>query len=120
MDKWQAIHKFWSGFGIPAYEQSSVPDNAQFPYITYTASAADFERVVQLTATIWYRSTSLAEISKKTDEIARALTPYKIIKIDGGYVFIAQGSPFAQPAPSEDYEIKGKYIVAQAEFFTGY
>ena len=35
MNKEQAIHFFWSQFGLPAYDENSVPDDAQMPYITY-------------------------------------------------------------------------------------
>ena len=120
MDKFQAIHGLWASFGLPAYEQTSVPDDAQYPYITYEPSVSDFENVVSLSGKLWYQSTSLAAISQKTEEIARAVSPYKIIPIDGGYVHITQGSPFAQPIPGEKDTIKGKYIYMQAEFFTNY
>ena len=35
MDKAQALHSFWSGFGLTAYDENTVPDGAQLPYITY-------------------------------------------------------------------------------------
>ena len=120
MDKWQAIYTFWSSFGIPAYDSTSVPKDAQYPYITYEPSVAGFENVISLPGKIWYRSTSLVGISQKVEEIAKAISPYTRIPVDGGYLFISPGVPFAQPAPSEDDNIKGKYINIQAEFFTNY
>ena len=119
-DKWQAIHSFWSGFNIPAYDENSVPDDSVMPYITYTAAVGEFESVVQLTASVWYNSTSWAEISQKVDEIAQSVEQYLMIPIGGGYVYLGKGSPFAQRMPDEDDRVKRVYIVMQAEFFSRY
>jgi len=35
MTKAAALHQFFSGFGMDAYTDSSVPDDAVFPYLTY-------------------------------------------------------------------------------------
>ena len=128
-DKWQAIHNFWSGFGIPAYDESSVPEYIYIngeriknepPYITYNAVIGEFEQVVQLTASVWYKSTSWAEISQKVDEIAQGVDQHKLIPINGGYMYIAKGSPFAQRMQDENDLIRRIYIVMQAEFFSRY
>lgn len=118
MDKWQAIHNFWSGFNVPAYDQSSVPDDAGFPRITYAAAVSNFENPVPLTASVWDYSSSWAGISNKVDEIAVALTPYKIIKVDGGYLCLIKGQPFAQRYTDTNSMVRRVYIVLQAEFFT--
>lgn len=116
MNKWQAIHNFWSGFGIPAYDENSVPDDAVEPYITYTAQISDFENPLLLTASLWYRSTAWDEISLKADEISESLK--RIIKLDGGYLFITRGSPFAQRMQEENDTVKRIYINLMAEFYT--
>lgn len=118
MDKWQAIHSFWSDFELPAYDQSSVPFDAQLPYITYNAAVGDFENAIPLTASIWYRSPRWAEISQKEQEIARKIGRYKILKLDDGYLYIVKGNPFAQRMTDEDDGIKRVYIILQAEFLT--
>lgn len=119
-DKWQAIHNFWSGFGIPAYDESSVPDDAQYPYITYSAAVGEFEQPVLLSASIWDRSTSWAWVSQKAIDIARAIGQNLLLKIDGGYLFITKGSPFAQRMQDEDDSIRRVYLNLQTEFFTNY
>lgn len=119
MDKWRAIHDFWSGFGIPAYDQSSVPDTAEYPYITYSAAVGEFEQVIILTANVWYLSTRWDEISKKVLEIAEGVGQYKLTPIDGrGYLFVYAGTPFAQRIKDENDLIRRVYIVLQAEFFS--
>jgi len=63
MDKAQAINSFWSSFELKAYEQNSVPDGAELPYITYETATDSIENVLPLTASLWYRTTSWAEAS---------------------------------------------------------
>lgn len=116
MDKWQAIHALWSGFGIPAYDENSVLDAATYPYITYSAAVGDFENVVNLTASIWYRSSSWAGISQMAESISTQLSPYKTIPVNGGYLYITKGTPFAQRMRDEDDLIRRVYIILQAEF----
>ena len=46
MDRYEAQYAFWSSFGVPAYEQNSVPDldDLTFPYITFEAAATPTPR----------------------------------------------------------------------------
>ena len=125
MDKWQAINTFWNSFGIPAYDSSSVysgEDSPETPYITYDAQTGALNQVLTLTGSLWYRSTSWKEISQKADEIAEAIgTGYKILNVDGGYLWIVRGQPFAQRmSEPEDDMIRRIYIIANAEFLTAY
>ncbi len=120
MDKWQVIHNFWAGFGLTAYDENSVPDDAQYPYITYSSVVGDFETPISLTASIWDKTTSWAGVSQKATSISRTISPYKMIPVDGGYLYIIKGSPFAQRMRDENDLIKRIYIVLQAEFFTNY
>ena len=117
-DKWQAIQSFWEGFGIPAYDKNSVPDDAVAPYITYTPIVADFEKPLVLSGSIWYRGSSWKPISQKADEISKSLK--KIIPVEGGYLFLTRGSPFAQRMDDPDESVKRIYINLMAEFYTAY
>ena len=122
MDKWQAIHDFWSGFGIPAYDENSVPDDAVMPYITYEAEIGAIDALVNLTASVWYKSMSWSEISRKALQIGLAINGNGngcyLKKIDGGYMLLSQGSPFAQRLDSGDDRIRRIYFNIQAEFLT--
>lgn len=125
MDKAQAIHNFWSGFGIPAYDENTVPtgDNAPaFPYITYSVSVDSLGNMISLSASVWYRSSSWESVSKKVEEISEFIYNQKSpIKIDGGYLWIVFGTPFAQRMsdPSDDM-IRRIYVSVAAEFLTAY
>ena len=121
MDKAQAIHQFWSGFGLPAYDENTVDEDAEFPYITYSVATGSIEDFILLTASLWYRSTSWAAISRKADEIAQAITDMNppAIKIDGGRVYLSKGSPFAQRMAEEsDDSVRRIYMNVYAEFLT--
>ena len=121
MDKDQALYSFWSGFNLPAYDETDVPDDAQFPYITYAVITDKWDSVVNLTASLWYYSTKWSDISQKKEEIAQYIGDGKVIKLDNGYLWLVQGSPFAQRMADEtDTNIRRIYLNIQAEFLTAY
>ena len=120
MTKAAAIYQFWSGFGLTAYEENTVPEDAAFPYITYQLVTDSFDREVAATASLWYRGESWTAINAKTEEIAQHIgLGGKIIKCDGGRIWIKRGHPFAQNMGDEsDDLIKRKYLNLTFEFLT--
>ena len=120
MTKAAAIYQFWNSFGLTAYEENTVPDDAKFPYITYQLVTDSFDREVAVTASLWYRSESWTDINAKTDEISQEISRGgKIIACDGGAIWLKRGQPFAQNMGDEsDYLIKRKYLNITAEFMT--
>ena len=120
MTKAAAIYQFWSGFGLTAYEENTVPTDADFPYITYQLVADSFGREIPLTASLWYRSESWTAINAKTEEISQKISRGgKIISCDGGAIWLKRGQPFAQNMGDEsDDLIKRKYLNITAEFMT--
>lgn len=118
MNKAQAIHSFWSSFGWKAYDQFTVPPNAEKPYITYNVSEAEIDNYVGLYGSLWDRSTSWEKVELKAEEIAQYIVRMNPIKIDGGYLALHLGSPFSQRLQDEDDTIRRIYINLQAEFLT--
>ena len=120
MTKAAAIYQFWSGFGLTAYEENSVPDDAAFPYITYQLVTDGFDREITLTASLWYRGESWTAINAKTEEISQKISRGgKIIACDGGAIWLKRGQPFAQSMGDEsDDLIKRKYLNITAEYLT--
>ena len=120
MTKAAAIYQFWNGFGLKAYEENSVPDDATFPYITYQLVTDSFDREVAATASLWYRSESWAAINAETEEISQKISRGgKIIPCDGGAIWLKRGQPFSQNMRDEsDDLIKRKYLNITAEFIT--
>ena len=120
MTKAAAIYQFWYGFGLTAYEENTVPTDAVFPYITYQLVTDSFDREIQLTASLWYRSESWTAINAKTEEISQKISRGgKVISCDDGAIWLKRGQPFAQNMGDEsDDLIKRKYINITAEFMT--
>lgn len=119
-DKWQAIQQFWEGFGLPAYDESYVPDDTPVKYITYMVYTDSLDNPVSLNASIWDESKSWEFVSKKADEIAEYIVNMypPSIKLDEGRLYLAKGSPFAQRIADEDERIKRIYLSVEAEFLT--
>ena len=120
MTKAAAIYQFWNGFGLTAYEENSVPDDAAFPYITYQLVTDSFDREVPVTASLWYRSESWTAINAKTEEISQKISRGgKIIHCDDGAIWLKRGQPFSHNMRDEsDDLIKRKYLNITAEFMT--
>ena len=121
MTKGQAIQAFWESFGLPAYDETTVPDDAPLPYITYSVHTGSMDDLCVVNASLWYKSYSWKEISEKTEEIARAIVKMNppSVKIDGGRFYITKGSPFAQRMREEnDNTIRRMLLNVNYEFLT--
>lgn len=122
MDKWETIYHFWSSFGVPAYEQNSVPDyrDLTFPYITYEAAASGFEEPVSVAASIWDENSSWVRADALADKIERYIRKMGCPVIDGGryHVWIGE-TTFAQNMgdPNND-RIRRKVLNVNFEFMT--
>lgn len=127
MTKAEAIYNFWSQFGIPAIDEQSAYDpetlrqlNIDFPYITFQTGIGDFSQDVSLSADLYYRSTSWAEIEAKASEIADYIgLGGKIVRYDGGAVWIKRGSTMYQRMSAENpFDIRRIHININAEFLS--
>ena len=97
MNTAQVLQIFWSNFFIPAYDENTVPDNAELPYITYESGDDFFSEQAARSASLWYRSTSWEDITRKENEIAKYIgRGGKMLAVDGGAIWIKRGSPWAQ------------------------
>lgn len=123
MNKSQALDKFWNSFGIPAYDENTVPDNSGERYITYSVSTGRIEDVINLTGKIWEKNTtSWKFVEDKASEIAYELATMDppTIAIDNGRLYLTMGTPFSQRLSDPDSMARGVYINIQAEFLTAY
>ena len=120
MTKASALYQFWNSFGLTAYEENTVADDAAFPYITYQLVTDSFDREIPLAASLWYRSESWKTINAKTEEISQTISRGgRVISCDGGAIWLKRGQPFAQSMGDEsDGLIKRKYLNITAEFMT--
>lgn len=127
MDKIQALHSFWSSFGIPAIDEQSAYDdktlnelNITFPYITYEVAQDSFNYPAAIGADLWYQSTSWSAITAKAQQIEAEIgRGGKIVRYDGGAIWITRASPFSQRLAAEnDYDVRRVHININAEFLS--
>ena len=119
MDKYQALHGFWSGFDLPAYDENTVPETAVMPYITYEAVGDSFDSRNMLSASLWYYSLSWSEISQKSDEISEYMgMGGMMIPYDGGALWASRGTPFAQRMSDPDPEIRRVLLNIEVEYLS--
>ena len=109
-----AVYRFLSGFGVPAYASTSVPDQAEFPYLTYTLVVGEWgDGGVSMQVDLWYRTESEAVPNAKVREISRHIgIGGTTVPCDDGMLWIRRGSPWAQAVDiaEEDDEVKRRYI----------
>lgn len=124
MTKAAAIYAFFAAFGLDTYEENSVyslENPPAFPYLTYemnTDSFGDYDTSISFS--LWYRSASWSAANAKVEEISAAIgRGGKVVPVDGGYILIMRGSPFAQSLgdPSDDM-IKRKLLQLKMRFYT--
>lgn len=117
MDRWEALYSFWSSFGWPAYEENSVPEDAEMPYVTYEAAAGGFGDVLPLSASLWTRGGSWAEADAKADEIDAYIKGMGCPEISGGRYRAFTGGAFAQSMGDPgDKMVKRKALNVSFEF----
>jgi hypothetical protein len=103
MDKQQALYSFWSGFQIPAYDETSVPTDAELPYITYEVNTSDFDQELPISASIWYRSSSWLAITEKANEIERSIgRGGRMISYDDGAFWIRKRNSQRMQEPNDN------------------
>ena len=114
----KALYNFWSSFGLPAYDETSVPDNATLPYITYETATATFDTPIPLSMSLWYYSPTWTDITMKALEIIGTIgAGGKRIKYDGGGMWITiPGQNYERMSDSASDMIRRIVINVMAEF----
>lgn len=106
MTKAECIHAFFSGFGLRAYEENSVPEYIDGgmtqenipPYLTYEYGTDDFRGYpVPVTVNLWDLSDSWALLREKEELISKSIGRFTRLVCDDGYIAVSKGSPFSQP-----------------------
>ena len=107
-----ALYRFFSSFGLPAFPEYSVPDEAQLPYITYQLIEPDWDDGGTFYARVWYRTTTYTAINAKLDQIKAAVGEAVSLPFDScGAVYLMKGTPFIQYMPMEgDDTLKVAYL----------
>ena len=118
ISKEQALNTFWNSFEIPAYDENTVPDDVEMPYITYSVGIASLGETISLYASIWYYSTRWEDISRKAIEIGKYIGIGGTSQsYTGGRIWIKRGIPFSQrmSEPGND-AVRRIYLNIEVEF----
>ena len=106
----QALQDFFSGFGIPAYAENTIPDDAEPPYITYPQKEPEWREKTTFYAIVYYRHRdSNLDSLAKADEIVAAIGEGIRLPIDGGYVVLWPETPLVQAMPPNG-DVRPAYI----------
>lgn len=123
MDSAQAIQSFWSGFGWAAYDQYTVPSQEQdpeMPRITYEVVTPDPNYPAAMSASLWDKSYSWHDISKKAQEIFDFIGRGGcMVPFDGGCLWIKRGTVFSQRMSDTDDTIRRIYLTIEVEYLVG-
>ena len=104
----EALKTYYSGFGLPAYQEGSVPDDVSLPYISYSVSIPEWDQKASHFVRVWDRTKSNTGIIRKADQIAQSIGLGKKISFTGGYLMIWPENPLVQI--EEDGDFRYAYI----------
>jgi hypothetical protein len=114
-----ALYDFLSGFGVPVYAETAVPDDATEPYLTYGLVGGDWDDgEIRMAANAWFRTTSEAIPNAFVRELSRRIGLGGItVRCDGGMLWIKRGMPWSQSViVFDDTNIKRRYLNIIVEY----
>ena len=117
-----ALYDFWSGFGIPAYLQDNVPDDAVLPYITYELVRGDAMGATVLVAHNWHQKAAGGNAARHEvmDAIARAIPSQgRRVPVGSGFVMLYRNDATFQTdvADEEDPSVIGGRTSYEVHFY---
>lgn len=111
----RSVNSFLSNIA-PPFLENNVPDNAAFPYLTYTLSSEEFGKEGMLQIRIFTKSTSTTQVGDLTDKLESLVRQGTVLKLDDGTIWLYKGSPFAQYI-TEENNVKSCYILLNYRLF---
>ena len=119
MDKEQALHAFWSQFGVTAYDESTVPEGAVLPRITYEVMTDNFGKTNALTASIWDKSRSWGSVTTILHRIENTLgMGGQTIRYSNGMLWVKRAMPFARRMSDPDDSIRRIVMTIEVEYIS--
>lgn len=105
------LYSFWSSFGIPAYPEYNIPDDASMPYITYELVEPEWRGQINAYARVWYRDTSYVSIAETLRNISNRIGEGLLLPSGRGFILLFKDSQFIQFQPYEvDNDVKIAYL----------
>lgn len=119
----ETLYEFWSQFGIPAYADDMVPEDAKLPYIRYSVAKAPLMGSSVVTAYNYHNARLMGNVERArlAGQIAEAIPQggVKLLLKDGGYLILHRGSDFQTPyRDPEDPNVIGIRTSVEVYFYT--
>lgn len=97
MDSEQALDSFWNSFGVPAWDENTVPDDAPFKKITYEIITNEFGVPTTTTVSIYDRSDGWKSVTDIFHLVKDRLKNGGVtIQSNDGIIWLKPGTPFCQ------------------------
>lgn len=109
----RALYQFYAGFGLPAYADGFVPDEAELPYITFSVVESGLSGKTSHYARVWYVGKDNSLPIGKATEIVAAIGEGLRLMTEHGLVVIYPETPLIQLQVVEtetDRDISFAYI----------
>lgn len=118
LDKFAIQHVYWSSFGMPAYHELTVPEDAKMPYLTYQTASGQLGGVSNVSASVYYKGTSWASIMQEVSQMEKFID--RQLFFDGGIIKIRKPlANFAQPmSESGDPKVRRIVLTVEIEFLS--
>lgn len=119
----EALYAFWSQFGIPAYMDDQVPDDAVLPYIRFSVAKSPAMEASILTAFNYHNARLMGNVerARMAARIADSI-PEKGVKIpldSGGFLVMYRNSDFQTPYKDpKDFDVIGVRTSVEVHFYS--
>lgn len=123
IDIMEALQVFWSQFGIPAYAEDMVPDDAELPFIRYSVAKAPVAQASFMTAYNYHNARLMGNVERArlAEQIAEAIPEggTKLPLKNGGYIILRRGTDFQNTYQDPDArDVIGIRTSVEGYFFT--
>ena len=101
----QALQDYFSGFGMPAFPEDSVPEYDEAgqrirpPYITVQLACPAWRDSTPFHVRVWDRANNYKTVSAAVDAISAAIGEGESLPCQGGAAYVFKGRPFCQFTP---------------------
>ena len=123
IDIMEALLAFWNQFGVPAYAEDMVPDDAKLPFIRYSVAKAPAMDTTIMTAYNYHNARLMGNVERArlAEQIAEAI-PEKGVKLpmdNGGFLVLYRNSDFQTPYKDpEDLNVIGVRTSVEVHFYS--
>ena len=117
MNREQALNQFWNSFGVKAYDENTVPDDAPVKKITYDVVVNGFGIPTAMTISIYDHSTSWKSVTEILHQIEERIKNGGVsVRFDNGIIWFKEGTPFAQRYGDDNDSVRRIIVNIEVEY----